>query len=416
MKIIGIIGEYNPIHLGHIYQIQKTKEQYPDSLIILITNSCFTQRGDVSILNKWNKTKICLENNIDLIVELPFAFATQSADIFAASAIKILNDLQINILSFGSESNNLEKINHIADTQINNPKYNPLVKKYLNQGINYPTAMSKALIDLLGYTITEPNDLLALSYIKEIKKNNYPITPIAIKRIGKYHEKTITNHIMNASLIRELFRNKTDISPYIAPNSQKYLYQNLANESYFPYLKYKILSTKDLSIYQTVEEGIENRIKKVINQSNSWEELVQNIKTKRYTYNKINRMLIHILTSFTKQEANHLTIDYIRVLGFNTHGKQHLNKIKKSINIPIITHYKQNISPLLDLELRATSIYYLPIDSTQTKDEFQRKPIIIDASSSDKFDIHPDSATTPKIAKKNSNYLNVLPHPHSPNN
>lgn len=390
MNVIGIIAEYNPLHLGHIYLINKIKAQYPNSILILITNSTFTERGEVTILNKWDKTKISLENHIDLVVELPFTFATQSADIFATGALKILNALQINLLAFGSESNNIEKITHIAETQLNNPQYNPLVKQYLSEGINYPTAMSKALDNLLGYTITEPNDLLALSYIKEIKKNNYPITPISIKRIGKYHEKTINNKIINASLIRKLLKENTDISPYVAPNTTKYLYQNLDNESYFSYLKYKILSTKDLSIYQTVEEGIENRIKKAINKSNNWEELVQNIKTKRYTYNKINRMLIHILTSFTKEEANNLTVDYIRVLGFNKHGKQYLNKIKKNLNIPVITHYKKNISPLLDIELRATSIYNLPINQNLTQDEFQRKPVIINTEVSDTPDIHPD--------------------------
>ena len=376
MHIIGIIAEYNPIHLGHIYHINKIKENFPDSIIILITNSSFTQRGDISILNKWDKTQIALNNNIDLVIELPFAFATQSADIFAKGAIEILNKLQIDTLAFGSESNDLSKLENIVETQLNNPEYNNKVKEYLKEGINYPTAMSKALASLLGDTTSSPNDLLGISYIKEIKRNNYPIKPFTIKRIGDYHEKEVNNQIISASLIRTLFNTNQDITPHIPNNTQKYLYQNLSHETYFPYLKYKILSTPDLSIYQTVEEGIENRIQKAINISNSWEELVQNIKTKRYTHNKINRMLIHILTSFTKQEATKLTIDYIRVLGFNIKGKKHLNKIKNNLDIPLITSYKKNLSPLLDLEQRITSIYYLPIDPIKAQTEYQRKPII----------------------------------------
>ena len=171
MKKIGLIAEYNPIHLGHIYQINKIKEQYPNSTIILITNSTFTQRGEVNILNKWNKTSLSLNNNIDLVIELPFAYATQSADIFAKGALYILNKLQIDTLVFGSESNNIEKLTTIVDTQLNNPEYDTKVKEYLNTGINYPTAMSKALKEILGYTITKPNDLLGISYIKEIKRN-----------------------------------------------------------------------------------------------------------------------------------------------------------------------------------------------------------------------------------------------------
>lgn len=402
MKKIGIIAEYNPIHSGHIYLLKKAKEQFPDSIIILITNSTFTQRGEVAILNKWDKTKLSLENNIDIVIELPFAYATQSADIFAASGLKILNYLQIDTLIFGSESNDIKKINHIAETQLNNPNYNTLVKQYLSKGNNYPTAMSKALIDILGYTITEPNDLLALSYIKEIKKNNYPITPFSIQRIGKYHGTKIETNIANASLIRKLLQQKKDITPYIPLNTKECLY-NISNENYFPYLKYKILSSKDLSIYQTVEEGIENRIKKVIYNSNTWQDLVQNIKTKRYTYNKINRMLIHILTSFTKQEANNIQINYIRILGFNLKGKNYLNQIKKTIPIPIITHYKKNISLLLDIELRATSIYCLPINKNLITKEFNQKPIIKTNVISDKLDIHPDNKVTSKINQKDQN-------------
>ena len=138
MQRIGLIAEYNPIHNGHIYQIKEIKRLYPDSIIILITNSYFTQRGDISIINKWDKTKIALDNNIDLVIELPFPYATQSADIFAKGALKILNFLQIDTLIFGSESNDINKLKKLASTQLNNKKYDEKVKTYLNQGINYP--------------------------------------------------------------------------------------------------------------------------------------------------------------------------------------------------------------------------------------------------------------------------------------
>lgn len=375
-QIIGIIGEYNPIHLGHIYQINKIKKTYPNSLIILITNTVFTERGDVSILNKWDKTKISLENNIDLVVELPFPYATQSADIFANGALKILNYLKINILVFGSESNEIDKLSNIAKTQLTNKKYQEKLKDYLKTGINYPTALSKALKDILGYTISEPNDLLGISYIKEIIKNNYPIIPITIKRIGSYYETETTTNIASASLIRKKIQENQSISPYIPKNTEKYLYKNLTLENYFPYLKYKIISEEDLSIYQTVDEGIENRLKKEIINTNSWQELIEKVKTKRYTYNKINRMLVHILTSFTKEEAKKIKIDYIKILGFNTSGRNYLNQLKKEIKIPIITSYQKKFSQTLDLEHRASSIYYLPINQKLILNEYNKKPIM----------------------------------------
>ena len=120
MKIIGIIAEYNPFHLGHLYQIKKIKELYPESLIIAIVSSTFTQRGDISIINKWDKTKIILNNNVDIVIELPFVYATQSADIFAKGALEILNNLKIDTLVFGSESNDIDKLKKLANIQLNN--------------------------------------------------------------------------------------------------------------------------------------------------------------------------------------------------------------------------------------------------------------------------------------------------------
>ena len=376
MHIIGLIAEYNPLHLGHIYQINKIKELYPNSIIILVTNSTFTQRGEVSILNKWNKTKLCLDNKIDLIFELPFVYATQSADLFAKGALEILNHLQIDTLVFGSESNDINMLYNIANTQINNPNYNKYIKEYLAKGLNYPTAISKTLEKLINQSTNNPNDLLAISYIKEIIRNNYKINFVSIKRTNNYHSTKIESNIVNASLLRKLYLNSTSIDKYLPPNTTNYLYPNLSNNNYFTYLKYKIISTDNLSIYQTVDEGIDSRIKKAIKISNNWEELIQNIKTKRYTYNKINRMLIHILTSLTKEECQNIKIDYLRLLGFTPTGQKYLNKIKKDITIPIITTYKKNISKLLDIELRATSIYNLETKDNLEKQEYTHKPII----------------------------------------
>lgn len=375
MHIIGLIAEYNPFHNGHLYQINKIKEMYPDSIIIAVVSSCFTQRGDVSILNKWNKTQIALDNNIDIVIELPFVYATQGSDIFAKGAITILEKMKIDTLVFGTESDNLDIINLIADTQINNPNYNIIVKKYLNKGINYPTATNNAVNDLTGYKIDSPNDLLALSYIKQIKIDKQNIKIINIKRTNSYHDEKIKNNIASASTIRKLNLNNKNIDNLI-PYNLNYLYKISMND-YYPYLKYKVIEEEsNLNKYQTVDEGIENRLIKNINTSSNYEELISKIKTKRYTYNKISRMLLHILTDFTKEEAKNLKIDYIRLLGFSTNGKKYLNKIKKTIDVPIITGYKKNISKILDIELKITKIYSLVTNSNLINEEYRNKPII----------------------------------------
>ena len=376
-KIIGIIAEYNPFHLGHIYQINEIKKLYPKSTIIAIISPSFTQRGDISIINKYNKTTICLENNIDLVVELPYPYATQSSDIFAKGSIEILNKLNINTLVFGSESNDLETLKKLANISNNDTNYHLKVKEYLNKGYNYPTAMSKALFDITNININTPNDLLALSYLKVINKYNYPIDPISIKRTNDYHATYLDNSkIVNATLIRKLYNNNQDISSYIASNSLNKLIK-IDYSSLYSLLKLQIINNiNNLNTYQTVEEGIENRIKKYIYKSNTWEELVNNIKTKRYTYNRINRMLIHILNSYKKSDNDNINIDYIRILGFNNKGRKHLNNIKKKLDIKLISNYKPNISKLLDIEFKITCNYaIITKDNELINKEFNSYPI-----------------------------------------
>ncbi len=369
MNIIGVIAEYNPFHNGHIYQIKKIKELYKDSIIIAVTSSSFCQRGDLSIINKWNKTKVALENGVDLVVELPFVYSTQSADVFAKGALEILNHLKVDTLIFGTEIDNLDKLISLAKKQLESDQKD--LKKYLKEGYNYPTALSKSI----DSDIKEPNNLLAISYIKEILKSNYKIEPISIKRTNSYHNDKLDSDIVSATAIRKNLNDK-NLGNYLPKNEVKDLYK-IDYDYLFKLLKYKIISDINiLNTYQTVDEGIENKIKKVIDKSDNFEDLIKNIKSKRYTYNKIKRMLIHILTSFTKEEAKRIKIDYIRVLGFNNNGKVYLNKIKKDVKVPLVTSYKNNNSEVLNIEYRVTNIYSLIVNDTNLIEREKEKPII----------------------------------------
>ncbi len=370
MEAIGIICEYNPFHNGHIYHINKIKEMYPDSIIIACISTSFTERGEISVLNKWDKTKIALDNNIDLVVELPFVYSTQSADKFAYASLKILSTLGVNKIVFGSESNDLELLTNIAKLQVNNPKFDKKVKEYISLGNNYPTSLSLALKDSGITKIDNPNDLLGISYIKEIIKNNYDIDPISIKRTNNYHGNN-KGSILSASEIRNLIKNNKSVNTYI-PYDESIFYKKL---DYFTLLKYQIINNfNNLNDILTVDEGIENRIKNNIYSCNTLEELINILKTKRYTYNRINRMLIHILTNLKKEDSS-LDIDYVRVLGFNSNGKKYLNRIKKDINIPLVTKYKDIDSPLLDIEKRVTSIYSLIVNDSNLNELEKTKPI-----------------------------------------
>ena len=364
MKKIGIICEYNPFHNGHIYHINKIKEMFPDSTIVAIMSGNFTQRGHISLLNKTEKTNIILKYGIDLVVELPFVFATQSADIFAKAAISILEELKVDYLIFGSESNNVDELISLAKLQTNNIDYNKMVKKYLDEGINYPTAMSKALNDLGGNNINTPNDLLGLSYIKAIIEQNANIIPLTIQRTNDFHSNILDSKIASATAIREALNKNIDTKNFVPEEVEKLL-NTKRKHDYFHLLKYKILTEgKNINKYLTVDEGIENRILKYINQVDSTEELIEKIKTKRYTYNKISRMLLHILCSLTKEEiAQNKNIKFIRILGFNKSGQKLLNTTKKDTTVPLIVNPKYH-KKLLEFDNKIDNIYKL-ITETQ---------------------------------------------------
>ena len=198
MKSIGIIAEYNPFHNGHLYHLNQIKEKYKDYTIILVMTGNFTERGDVAIIDKWKRKDIALNYGIDLVIELPFPFATQSADFFAYGAITLLEKLQVEKVIFGSESNNIKDLELIAKTELENDLFNNLVSLYSKMGYNYPTALSKSLEDLTNIKIDTPNDLLGISYIKTILKHNYNIKYETIKRINNYHEKESIDDIVSA--------------------------------------------------------------------------------------------------------------------------------------------------------------------------------------------------------------------------
>ena len=370
MNSIGIVCEYNPFHNGHLYQIKKIKEKYKDYIIIAVMTGNFTERGDVSIIDKWTRTEIALNHGIDLVIELPYPFATQSADYFAFGGITILEELQVEKIIFGSESNDLDSIKTIAEVQIENDEFDKLVKIYLKLGKNYPTALSCAVKDLTGKEITAPNDLLGISYLKTILKNNYKIEAECIQRTNEYHSNKLTNNISSGTAIREALKNNNSIINQIPKDTISYYKSIHTIDDYFEILKYKIITEKDLSKYQLVEEGIEQTLKKEINKANNYDDYIKRIKSKRYTYNKISRMLLHILCNFTKEKAmKWRKPEYIRILGFNNKGRMYLNSIKKELNIPLISKITKNKNDMLEFEIETTNIYNIKKNSNQKEED-----------------------------------------------
>ena len=356
MEVIGIICEYNPFHNGHLYHIQKIKELYPDSLIILCLNGYFMQRGDISILTKEDKVKLSLRYGIDLVIELPVFYGTQSADYFAHGAITLLSSLNITHLVFGSETSDLELLKSIASEQLQSDF---VLEK--EESLSYPTNLLRSL---KHFDVIAPNDLLAISYIKEIMKLKKPIIPIAIQRTSSYHDTTSNDAIISASNIRDKYQKGIDVTPFV-PFEDPSLFNHIDEQKFFEFLKFRIITSKHLDEYLDVVEGLDYKLKKEVLLSTTYEEFLHRIKSKRYTYNRMKRMCIHIFLGITKEP---MELSYVKILGFNTKGKEYLNSAKKNFTLPTIVNKS---SKQYQMEITSSLLYdLLTLQNTYT---FEKK-------------------------------------------
>jgi len=354
MQIIGIVTEYNPFHNGHLYQIKKIKEMYPGSVIIVAMSGNYTMRGEISVLDKWNKTNIAINNGIDIVLEIPFIYSNQSSDIFSYAALKMLNEFKIEKLVFGSETNNIDLLSLASSVQIDNKKFDSLVKDYMNKGYNYPSSIGKSIYELTGIKIKESNDILGVSYIKEILKNKYNIKPISIKRTNNFKTNTKKSNIISAYEIREFLNKNESIKEYVPNNVTPYI-KKVDYEKLFNLIKYKVISEKNsLNKYHLIDEGIENRIYEGVIKCDNYDDLVKYISNKRVTINKVNRILINIFVGLTKEEANNKELSYIKILGLSKNGKKYYSKIKKDINIKVCNKFEKDI---MNTELKASYLY-----------------------------------------------------------
>lgn len=376
MKVLGIVVEYNPFHNGHIYHINKAKELVNPDYTVAVMSSSFVQRGEPAIIDKWTRSELAIQYGVDIVIELPFIYSVQSADYFAKGSIKLLNAIGVTDLCFGSEDGNIDTFIDIASAiKDNEEQYNTLVKNYMNQGLRYPDACNQSLNDILGKEIRTPNDLLGLSYVKEIIFNNYKMTPHCITRTNNYHGEELSS-IASASAIRSAIRNNEDISISL-PKAELYTKETYHLSMLYPYLKHMIMlsSLDELKSYHMVDEGLENVLYKSITKCSSMNELIDSLLSKRYTKSRIQRMLIHILMKNKKEEINAaMNIDYIRILNMNEKGRIYLNSIKKECDYKIITNFSKHVHPALDIELKATKLLSLISSEDLITKEFSYIP------------------------------------------
>ncbi|TCT16962.1 putative nucleotidyltransferase [Natranaerovirga pectinivora] len=416
MRVVGLIVEYNPFHNGHAYHLNKSKEITNADFVIAIMSGNFLQRGTPALIDQWTRTVMALENGVDLVIQLPVYYSTSSAEYFANASIEILNNLGIvDSVCFGSECGNIELLTEISRILVNEPsELKCLIKDYLGKGLSFPKARSKALLDFfknqnrytnideLEKVLDSPNNILGIEYIKALLKSKSSIKPHTITRqVTGYHDISIEKPIASATGIRDFLSNNEEIKPLQknVPNNTFDIMSRFYNKS-FPvfiddfseYLFYKLLSCTptQLQSYLDVSEGLEDRIFKYSKECNKISTLIEKVKTKRFTYTRIQRALIHILLNIKKDDFQVLLntdlIYYIKYLGFKKESQELLKNIKSNCTLPIISNTNKALGNLtspalkmLEKDLYATHLYNLCVSqkfNTQLNSDLTQKFII----------------------------------------
>ena len=393
-QVLGIIGEYNPFHNGHLYHIAKSKEETGANYVICVISGNFVQRGNTSIINKWAKAKMALANGADLVIELPTIYSISSAENFAEGAIKILNSLKIvDILSFGMETKDISILNNIANVLYAEPKeYVTILAHELQKGNSFPKARENALMmylnDIKKYAnvLSGSNNILGIEYLKALKKTKSDIMPVGIKREKVlYNDEYMVDEFASATAIRKMLmtRQFDDIRKTMPRSSYQILGQELKDGHYVidlsKFEKEIMYALRKMTIEQIknlpdVTEGLEVSIKNAAESCNKLDDLINIIKSKRFTQTRIQRILLYALLGIDKKKMDvaRKISPYVRVLGLNNRGKQLLSEIvRNNPKINIVTSVKKymdnvgnkNLKEMLQTDILATNIYTLGYES-----------------------------------------------------
>lgn len=380
MPVAGIIAEYNPFHNGHLYQIQAVKKKFPDAPLVVAMSGNFLQRGEPASFDKWTRAKQALANGADLVVEMPVLACVQPADRFAFNGVSILASLGVTDLFFGAEHAEYDFADYARLVQSTHGDF----KTYSE---SYAATFQKAVAAKIGHNVDQPNDLLGLAYAKANLKLGEPLRLNPIQRKNaNYHEVELkAGTIASATAIRQhyLAGNLAKLSAYVPEATLATLKTQrlLTWDDFFPYLKYKLLSTTPARLGEIygMAEGIEYRLKEQMERLPStadFDQWLKAVKTKRFTYTRLSRLACALLLELTPAEVKEYDkAPYMRLLGFNSKGQQVLSQAKKTSAHQIIAKVsKDDKNAAYRVDYRAGKIYQL---QNQLEQDLKRAPIRI---------------------------------------
>ena len=433
MNVTGIIAEYNPFHNGHAFHMEETRKNTQADYCIAVISGDFVQRGAPALLNKYDRAKMALENGIDLVIELPVIAATSSAENFAQGGVCLLDALGVvSNISFGAEANTASDIDLLGKLAVFFAFEPPAFQKYLEQalksGCSFPTARAKAALTCLQQTrshstdsqmrtqfeqlLASPNNILAIEYMKAIRRHNCKLTPSVVTRTGAgYHDSDTDTKLASASALRKfIFQNNSDqentsdmlnqILTRTVPASVRELlltaYENhafLQEDDFSDLLYYELhrqLLHPTASDSDATCSDLVQRIENKLESFTCWSEFVSDLKTKNQTYTAISRHLLHTLLGIdgellTAAKTYHYA-PYARILGFRKEASPLLKELQAHSQIPLlrkIAKERLELAPdqqkLLDLDVYAANLYNRILFSKsgiQRKNEY-REPLII---------------------------------------
>ncbi len=401
-KVLGIVAEYNPFHNGHLYHLEQSKKITGSNYTVAIIGGNFTQRGSTSFIDKWSKADTAIKCGVDLVIELPVLYSISSAENFAEGTIKILDSLKVvDYISFGTETEDLEILSKCADVLYREPReYKNLLSHELKKGISFPKARENALMmylnDIRKYAnvVSSPNNILAIEYLKALKKFKSKIQPVNILRYE-------TPHITSSTAIRNIIKNNGfKALPNLIPEpSYTNLIKNLELGHIVPdisvfekeiiYMLRK-MTLQEISELPDVTEGLESSIKNAANSCNTIVEFLDILKSKRYTTTRLQRIMLYALLGITKKDMDlsRKVQPYVRVLGLNNRGKFLISEIAKANpKLGIVTSVKKfidensnqkNLMSMLDKDIWATNVYTIGYQNNSCNNlDFTKKIVTI---------------------------------------
>ncbi|WP_086429067.1 nucleotidyltransferase [Staphylococcus cornubiensis] len=358
MKSVAIITEYNPFHHGHLYHAQQSKEASQSDVSIAIMSGQFMMRGMPAMFNKFKRAQMATEG-IDLVVEMPLVGSLSSSDIFAKMGVKVADYLQADVLSFGSESGELSQLEHAAHQLIQLEKA-PTFQTAIKSGKSYARIAAETLqSDLLS----RPNNILAIAYLKQLQLQQSTIQPMTIARTEAQHHDTEIQHasIASGTAIRKGITDGNQAWQMMVPEKNIPLMRTPFNDQQrlFDFIKFTILqqTPETLKNIYTMSEGFENRLYRATLSNTDYTSFMQKLKTKRYTYTHIQRILMNVLLNFQYADVSD-EIRAVRVLAMTSQGQRYLKYLKTHFpERRIITNINRETAKLFKNEVKATEIY-----------------------------------------------------------